>query len=54
MFLSHSTIMNKSILYFWVFLLCGLVTLKLLFGKKFSTLGIMEKLEAKLKKRPWL
>ena len=39
----------SSILYFWVFLLPGLVTLKLLFGKKYSTLGIMERLAAKWK-----
>ena len=36
-------------LYFWVFLLRGLVTLELLFGKKYRTLGIMEKLAAKWK-----
>ena len=36
-------------LYFWVFLLPGLVTLELLFGKKYRTLGIMERLAAKWK-----
>ena len=38
-----------SNLYFWVFLLRGLVTLELLFGKKYRTLGIMERLAAKWK-----
>ena len=36
-------------LYFWVFLLRGLVMLALLFGKKYRTLGIMERLAAKWK-----
>ena len=47
--LSFITSSAESNLYFWVFLLCGLVTLELLFGKKYRTLGIMERLAAKWK-----